>query len=180
MVAGGLALMKQLFRDQLSSTELVGRLLDTADNTGIYADRDTYGHGKMNLSAATSPVGVLEVPVENMTGGAGPALKATGIRLGPAFGDGLERSLGGREVADFDALGAPFWFDLGALTAASAGPPMAVRLREFVEFSPQSHFTSTPRHGIYGRGASVGLPRRFDSRPHSAFSMRPGAPGEAT
>ena len=151
MVAGGLALMKQLFRDQISSAELVGRLLDTADNTGIYSDRDTYGRGKMDLSAATSPVGVLEVPVENMTGGAGPALKATGVRLGPAFGDGLERSLGGREVAAFDALGAPFWFDLGALTAASAGPPMAVRLREFVEFSPQSHFTST-----HGTGFTAG------------------------
>ena len=145
MVAGGLALMKQLFRDQLSSTELVGRLLDTADNTGIYVDRDTYGRGRMDLSAATSPVGVLEVPVGNMAGGAGPALQATGIRPGPAFGDGLERSLAGREIAAFDALGAPFWFDLGALTAPSAGPPMAVRLREFVEFSPQSHFT--PTHG---------------------------------
>ena len=49
MVAGGLALMKQLFRDQISSAELVGRLLDTADNTGIYSDRDTYGRGNGSL-----------------------------------------------------------------------------------------------------------------------------------
>ncbi len=145
MVAGGLALMKQLFRDQLSSTELVERLLSTADDTGIYADRNTYGHGKMDLSAATSPVGILEVPIENMTGGAGPALRSTGVRLGPAFGDGLERSLAGREIVALDSLGAPFWFDLGALAAAWAGPPVEARLGEFVEFFPQ--LRSAPVHG---------------------------------
>ena len=57
MVSGGLAVMKQLFRDQLSNEELVSRLFATADSTGIYADRETYGHGRMDLGAATSPVG---------------------------------------------------------------------------------------------------------------------------
>ena len=57
MVAGGLALMKQLFRDQLPNTELVTRLFETADKTGIYSDRTIYGQGAMDLGAATSPRG---------------------------------------------------------------------------------------------------------------------------
>jgi len=61
MVSGGLAIMKQLFRDQISNEELVSRLFATADSTGIYAARETYGHGRMDLGAATSPVGVLVV-----------------------------------------------------------------------------------------------------------------------
>ena len=62
-VSGGLAIMKQLFRDQLSNEELVSRLFATADRTGIYADREIYGQGRMDLGAATSPVGVLDVPL---------------------------------------------------------------------------------------------------------------------
>ena len=152
MVAGGLALMKQLFRDQLSNTELVKRLFDTADSTGIYADRNTYGHGKMDLSAATSPVGVLEVPARNIMNGSGTALRATGIRLGPAFGDGPQRSLAGREIAAFDSLGAPFWFDLGTLATASTGPPPAAQLRKFVEIFPRSRFAP-----VRGTGFTAGV-----------------------
>ena len=38
MVTGGLALMKQFFRDQLPNTNLVARLLETADRSGVWAD----------------------------------------------------------------------------------------------------------------------------------------------
>ena len=41
---------------------MVPRLFLPADDTGIYADRDIYGNGRMDLGAATSPVGVLDVP----------------------------------------------------------------------------------------------------------------------
>ncbi|MYI71690.1 MAG: serine protease, partial [Synechococcus sp. SB0673_bin_10] len=57
MVSGGLAIMKQLFRGQLSSEQLVSRLLTTAKDDGIYADSAIYGHGLMDLGAATSPWG---------------------------------------------------------------------------------------------------------------------------
>ena len=55
MVTGGLALMKQFFRSQLSSADLLSRLLETADRSGPYADAATYGRGLMDLGAATSP-----------------------------------------------------------------------------------------------------------------------------
>ena len=75
MVAGGLAILKQLFRDQLSNTALTARLLSTADNTGRFADRTVYGRGLMDLKAATSPVGVLDVPMSSLSEGSGTALR---------------------------------------------------------------------------------------------------------
>ena len=92
MVAGGLAIMRQLFRDQLSSEELVTRLFATADSTGVYSDRAIYGRGKLDLAAATHPVGVLEVPVgaSRIASAyqAGRNLSGTRLSLGSAFGGG--------------------------------------------------------------------------------------------
>ena len=132
MVAGGLALMKQLFRDQLSNTALVTRLLNTADNTGVYANRSVYGRGKMDLKAATSPVGVLEVVPGTQVDGSGLDLRTTGMLLGPAFGDGVQRSFAGRELVAFDRLGAPFWFDLGGFASVAPGPSTTGRLQDFL------------------------------------------------
>ena len=135
MVAGGLALMKQLFRDQLSNTELVTRLFDTADNTGRYTASAIYGQGAMDLGAATSPVGVLEVPGTNAVS-SGLRLQSTRLRPGAAFGDGLERSLAAHQIMALDDLGAPFWYRLGDFTAAASSAPVAARLRGFLAPEP--------------------------------------------
>ena len=129
-VAGGLALMKQLFRGQLSNTDLVTRLFATADRTGRYADSNIYGQGLMDLGAATAPVGAMTVAGGASVAGGGANLRETALALGPAFGDGLAAALAGREIAAFDSLGAPFWFDLGGLVAvADPSPLLARRLR---------------------------------------------------
>ena len=97
MVTGGLALMKQYFRGQLSHTDLRARLLETADRSGIYADSAIYGRGLMDLGAATSPVGE---PVVAMGGGVespGAALHETSLEVGAAFGDAFVPSLANRE-----------------------------------------------------------------------------------
>ena len=133
MVSGGLAVMKQLFRDQLSNEELVSRLFLTADNAGIYADRDIYGNGRMDLGAATSPVGVLEVPFATGAAAAAHAsLGSTGLRLGAAFGDGFSEVLGEGEIMALDGFGAPFWYSLGNFAATTDGPSMSARLRSFL------------------------------------------------
>ena len=133
MVSGGLAIMKQLFRDQVSNEELVGRLFLTADNTGIYADRDLYGNGRMDLGAATSPVGVLDVPIDTgMATIAHAALNSTGLRLGAAFGDGLAEAFDGGEIMALDDYGAPFWYGLDNFAATTDGPAMSARLRTFL------------------------------------------------
>ena len=133
MVSGGLAIMKQLFRDQISNRELVGRLFATADNTGIYADPDIYGRGRLDLGAATSPVGVLDVPITTgLATSASASLASTGLRLGAAFGDGLAASFDGDEVMALDDYGAPFWYELDSFAATTDGPSMAARLRTFM------------------------------------------------
>ena len=136
MVSGGLAIMKQLFRDRLSNTELVARLLETADRSGVYADRAFYGRGLVDLGAATSPVGVLEVPVSAGAAQGGFPLVSTGFSPGTAVGDGLQRSLASREVMALDRLGAPFWYRLGDFAGAAGGPTVTARLRGFLAPGP--------------------------------------------
>ena len=133
MVSGGLAVMKHLFRDQLANEELVTRIFLTADNTGIYADRDIYGNGRMDLGAATSPVGVLDVPITTgLATMAHASLNSTGLRFGAAFGDGFGEAFGDGELMALDDYGAPFWYGLDNFTATTDGPAMSARLRTFM------------------------------------------------
>ncbi len=136
LVSGGLALMKQLFRDQLPNTALVTRLFATADKSGKYADREIYGQGLINLGAATLPVGITGITFGNTVGSPGVNIQSTDLRLGGALGDGLGRSLAGQEIAAFDSLGAPFWFKLSNFTGVARGPSSLMRLRELTAQSP--------------------------------------------
>ncbi len=136
MVSGSLAVMKQLFRDQLPNTALVTRLFATADKDGKFSDRAIYGQGMLDLGAATSPVGATGITFGNTVGSPGVDVHTTSLRLGGALGDGLGQSLAGQEIAAFDSLGAPFWFKLSNFTGASRGPSSLVRLRELTAQSP--------------------------------------------
>ncbi len=131
MVTGGLALMKQYFRGQLSNPDLLGRLLETADRTGNYADAQTYGRGMMDLGTATSPVGVATVALGDRVHDLGAAIDTTSLHLGTAFGDGLSRALAEQEIAAFDALGAPFWYELGGFAPVPGRPSLSERLQDF-------------------------------------------------
>ena len=136
MVSGGLALMTQMFRDQLPSEDLVTRLFHTADRNGRYADRAIYGHGLMDLGAALSPVGAPVVASGPTVESSGASLQQSGFQLGGAFGTGLSSAVSGREIAAFDALGAPFWYDLGRLVAPSASPWLGTRVSDFMSAAP--------------------------------------------
>ena len=131
MVTGSLAVMKSYFRSQLSNTKLVERLLETANDTGIYADPAIYGEGLLDLGAATAPVGVTTIALGDLVDGPGTGLAQTRFALGGALGDGLARTLAGHEISAFDSLGAPFWYPLGAFAGAAPGPSAAARLRAF-------------------------------------------------
>ena len=159
MVSGGLAIMKQLFRGQLSNTELVGRLFETADKSGFYADSTLYGQGVMDLGAATSPVGVLEVPAGARVGQNGVRLLSTSLVPGTAFGDGFRRAFAPHQVMALDRLGAPFWYRLSSFMAAANGPSATARLRRFLASSRRgreamngatSVWTRTGRDGASG------------------------------
>lgn len=142
MVSGSLAVMKQLFRNQLSNTELVTRLFATADKDGKFADRAIYGQGMLDLGSAASPVGATGITLGNTVGSPGVNVQSTGLRLGGALGDGLGQALAGQEIAAFDSLGAPFWFRLSNFTGATRGPSSLVRLRELTGQSPITRRTA--------------------------------------
>ena len=149
MVSGGLALMKQFFRDQLGSRDLVTRLFATADKSGHYADTAIYGQGLIDLGAAVSPVGEARVPGGTAVGGAGHGVAGTTLQLGATFGDGLQHSLAGREIAAFDALGSPFWFDLPSLVRAPGRPSHMARLESLLDRAPRDgneHRSELPGH----------------------------------
>ena len=116
-ITGSLALIQQMFRDQLSSEELVQRLFATADKTGLFADSSIYGQGLVDLDAATSPVGDLRV---TLTETSSALLSDTQVNLGAPFGDSLSQAMTGREIAALDALNAPFFMPLERLYRQSA------------------------------------------------------------
>ena len=161
MVTGGLVVMKHYFRDQLSNTELVARLLATANKRGIYADRATYGQGLLDLAAATTPVGTTRVARGERVDGAGVDLTQTGIVLGNALGDGLTQAFAGQELAAFDDLGAPFWFSLGNFAAAAPGSSVAARLDELT--SPANPSRPAAVHGAGLVSGEFGARRRARS-----------------
>ena len=144
IVSGGLAVMKQLFRDQLSNTALVSRLFATAKKSGIHADRSIYGQGLMDLGAATNPWGMAafmgtgqavggQSRGDSVGGqGGGVELSSTSLSLGSAMGDGLSEALARQEIAAFDSLGAPFWFSAGSFTLPAEGPSLAARFQQFL------------------------------------------------
>ena len=138
IVAGGLAVMKQLFRSQLTPLQLRSRLFTTANKSGIYANRSRYGQGLMDLGAATSPWGVPAFmgTRSSALGSTGASIDSSFLRLGGPLGDGLAQSLGQQEVAAFDTLGAPFWFEAASFTVPSQGVSLATRLHHFLSPAP--------------------------------------------
>ena len=119
LVSGGLAVLRQFFSDgngkkrtyQLGNTELVQRLLATANREGIYANSDIYGHGMMDLDAATAPVGALATALSTDPN-ARPFDASAFSVSGNAFGGAMRDALGGVKIAAFDELDAPFFFPL--------------------------------------------------------------------
>ena len=108
IVSGSLAVLRQFFRGQLGNTELVTRLLATANREGIYADSDIYGHGLVDLDAATSPVGPMMTGLSSDPNSR-PLAGTQFVLSGGAFGTSWQQGLAGVEMAGFDALDAPFF-----------------------------------------------------------------------
>ncbi len=138
MVAGGLAVMKQLFRGQLGSEELVARLYATASKEGPFSDAAVYGQGLMDLGAATSPVGRAMLTAGRTVSAPGVDVRVTGLVSGLALGDGLARALADQEIVAFDRLGAPFWFGMSGFLERDAGPTLTDHLRGLLSGSSET------------------------------------------
>ena len=157
LVAGGLALMKQFFRGQLTNPDLLARLFATADKRGVYGNMHAYGQGLLDLGAAVAPVGPARVPAGSQVDHTGADVTTTALHLGSSFGDGLSQALTHHEMAAFDSLGAPFWFDLSQLAGAVDTLPMRLRLHDLLASDPGWE----PGAGRAGRAAGASEGWRF-------------------
>ena len=108
-VSGGLAVLKDYFKDQLGNTEILNRLFQTADKTGVYADTDIYGQGLMDLNAATQPLGQTMIAVSNSLKGLKHTEISTSIgSIGPVFGDSFINAISGKDFVVFDPIRCSF------------------------------------------------------------------------
>ena len=153
LVSGGIALVMDYFRGQLSNREAALRVVNTANNTGIYADAAIYGAGMLDLDAATAPVG--EVSTGTATVQAG--LHRTRLATPPAWGR-VGRHLAGREVAGFDEWNAPFWQPAASLFATVPAPQALLPMPGWDEGFEQRALLSHLRwFGARGAGREDGL-----------------------
>lgn len=90
-VSGAAAILLQKF--PTSNPRLIAlKLLNTATDLGDVGVDTTYGHGLLNLDAATDPLGTLSVPSGGTVGGGGSGVSGSSIILSSAFGGSLPNS----------------------------------------------------------------------------------------
>lgn len=119
-VAGAAATLIAAFPNK-SPGQIVQRILTTADDLGVEGVDERFGHGRLNLGAALSPVGFTAVPIGGRQIELDVDDRSPLVEL-PAWID--ERDLRG-ELADvlvLDEQGFPFSTDLGARIRKQAPP----------------------------------------------------------
>ena len=169
VVSGALALLMEHFRGQLGNVEIVKRLVNTADNTGHYAQLEIYGAGLIDLRAALQPVGKLATGTPSWHGDTAMTM----LSLPPAI-SGLGRRLAdqGVEVASLDSWGAPFWSSPVQFMSVQPwnSPRLTPTFAEPAEHSGQPHLGFTP--------GTVAIPvravTRMPSRPTSNWRDKDG------
>lgn len=126
---GALAILLERF-PELTPQEARQILIDTARDLGEPGVDPLFGHGLIDLEAAIQPQGT--VMVSGVAGEQHFALADTRIRLGRAFGDGLDAALSGHGLAVEDAFGRGYGVALNALAqGASSGLPLRRALRQY-------------------------------------------------
>ena len=141
VVTGAIALLMEHFRGQLGNTEIVKRVVNTADNDGRYAQLEIYGAGLLDLEAALNPVGSLVTGSATRSADVGNTYFGVPLALG---------SLGGRfasadaEVVGLDSMGAPFWSSPEQYVRSVPGRSSAIP--EFAE--PDEHAGVNPHLGF--------------------------------
>ena len=153
LVAGGIALVMEQFRGQLSNREVALRVINTANNRGRYSDSRIYGAGMLDLDAATAPVGEVSTGTASLQAG----LHRTRLATPPAWGR-VGRHLAGREVAGFDEWNAPFWQPAASLFATVPAPQAILPVPGWDEGFEQRALLSHLRwFGASGAGREDGL-----------------------
>lgn len=119
--SGVLALMRQVFGDQMTVDQYVERLMATAKKDGIYADTSVYGQGLIDAKAAVTPVGRLVVPQADGGGFEIGKFSSYASRADGLFSGALAQE----SFVALDALGDPFPMTLGSLVNSARPTPLA-------------------------------------------------------
>ena len=184
LVAGGLAVLKHRFREQLRNEALLKRLYATADKEGPAApdevsgpgvcpshlDTDgdlsacelssTHGQGIMDLDAATRPVGEVRAALGSRLAQHGVSFAGSGFGSSAAVGDALALGLADREIALFDTLDAPFWMSLSSLVRPASHVSLSARLEALLAPDMETFDTGagSVAHGLGGTTALLDAP----------------------
>ena len=184
LVAGGLAVLKHWFRDQLGNTELLARLYATADVTPdpVAAGNDcpehldldgdpsdcelssTHGRGLMDLDAATRPVGALTIVLGDALSSGGAPAPSSLLRGGGAAGGRALRRVPGARNGDLRRAGSALLGGYGRLRRRGGE---TVDRRTPRPFRPRGN-----GNGAAGRPARPGRPVRRETGVHTASGRR--------
>ena len=158
VVSGALALLMEHFRGTRGNTEVVRRMLDTADRSGRYANSAIYGAGHLDLEAALSPVGTLSV------GQASRGLYDSSLQVPAVFGSITQR-VEGLELTAFDEQDFPFWVPLASRVRSGIARRSTIPMFQ----SLQQQATSAPGFESMGlqwtpiqNAGNLGLPEGQD------------------
>ena len=158
LVSGALALLMEHFRGTRGNTEVVKRMLDTADRSGRYADLETYGAGHLDLEAALSPVGTLSL------GQSARGLYDSSLQVPAIFGS-ITNRVEGLELTAFDEQNFPFWVPLSSRvrsgTAIRSTIPMFQSLQRNAAPAPGFESMGMNWTPIQNTG-NLGLPEGHD------------------
>ena len=196
-VSGALAVLKSLFPN-LDYRQVRDRILATADKTGIYADEAIYGQGRLDLDAASQPVGGTLFPLGAHDAGEAAATDGARIALPPGA---LARYFGGRTMLVLDGYQrAPFRVPAAAFASPAGGylslddpgllPPegrLSAGEGTALAVAGKGFRAARARPGgayflgaAQGAWATEGLARLAGvSAPHGRFRMAPDAVGVA-
>ncbi len=107
MVSGGLALIMQEF-SSLTPSQVVSRLLTTANDSGEYSQTSYYGHGLMNLNAATAAIAKLQtINGSNLLDDPNTSyydLADSSFLSSAAFANAINSSLNGKTLEVYDSF----------------------------------------------------------------------------
>jgi len=110
MVAGVLAALKEV--TNMNGKELIGVLIQTADDMGTAGYDTTYGYGRVNVEEAFKIQGVMSVPTGKKINDSEYVIDKTSIKLSSSFGDALQGNKLLAKAVGFDELNKPFKVDL--------------------------------------------------------------------
>lgn len=145
-VAGAAATLVAAFPAK-SSEEIVQRLLTTADDLGQPGIDQVYGHGRLNLGAAISPVGTTSIPLTSSSLAFDPNSSASLLSL-PAWVDDGELNAALTSVLMLDAQDFPFQVDLSTrIEQVQAASPLAQLIgRSDLSFAGEQFNTTVTAH----------------------------------